>query len=51
MSFRIDRLNNEMRKVIADVIDNKIKAEIINIDDFFTVLFNILYFKFRNIIK
>ena len=25
MSFRIDRLNNEMRKVIADVIDNKIK--------------------------
>ena len=25
MSFRIDRLNSEMRKVIADVIDNKIK--------------------------
>lgn len=25
MSFRIERLNNEMRKVIADVIDNKIK--------------------------
>ena len=27
MSFRIDRLNNEMRKVIADVIDNKIKVK------------------------
>lgn len=25
MSYRIDRLNSEMRKVIADVIDNKIK--------------------------
>ena len=25
MSFRTDRLNSEMRKVIADVIDNKIK--------------------------
>lgn len=25
MSFRIDRLNSEMRKVIANVIDNKIK--------------------------
>lgn len=25
MSFRIDRLNSEMRKVIADIIDNKLK--------------------------
>ena len=25
MSFRTDRLNSEMRKVIADVIDNKLK--------------------------
>ena len=25
MSYRIDRLNSEMRKVIADVIDNKVK--------------------------
>lgn len=25
MSFRIDRLNSEMRKAIADIIDNKIK--------------------------
>lgn len=25
MSYRIDRLNSEMRKVIADVVDNKLK--------------------------
>ena len=48
MSYRIDRLNSEMRKVIADVIDNKIDIFVMGDDwkgkfDFLKDLCEVVY--------